>query len=1000
MHEDNRCPVCGGERPAGAAEGLCPRCLLVQGLELGPVSTTSQELLGKLRPNKVPWEGRESASAVDIEPEKRQSVLCTLAGSIGSVPRVLLAETEPSRPTPLVDPSSRELPAREVGRDRYQFLGEIARGGMGAVLKGRDTDLGRDLAVKVLLERHRDNPGLIRRFIEEAQIGGQLQHPGIVPVYELGCFDDRRPFFTMKLVKGHTLAALLEARPDPAADRPRFLAIFEAVCQTMAYAHARGVIHRDLKPGNVMVGSFGEVQVMDWGLAKVLRSETVIDRNTPEIERETILQTARSGSETHASHAGSVLGTPEYMPPEQARGELDAVDERADVFALGAILCEILTGQPPYSGRTPVEIHRKGTRGDLAEALERLARSGGDAELVELARRSMARQPKDRPRDAGELARAITAYLAGVQDRLRAAELARAEAQARTIEERKRRTTQLRMAAAILLILGAGIGGVAYQWTRAEASRKKAQARFDLAREAIERFYTGASEDVLLKEPQLKSLREKLLGSSLEFYKKLQASLEAEKGEAPGAELAAAYERVGDITGEIGTYPAAIEALSHARAIRLGLADQQPSNAAVQAALAGVLEKEARFLAEGGRAPQGLDAMEQARAIHQRLADDDPDDTASSTALARIDSSLGLLNGHRLNRMPEGVEAIKRGIARYEGLLASHPNDARIARELGDALFSLAKLEHVQRQVSQASESYDKAAAMYERLAAIDPGDLKAREILSQTLASRGATATELGQLDQAGRDLRRAMATCEDLARDHPNVTRFQAHLAYAHHSIAWWLDRTGRKPEAVEEFRRSLQIYDRLAADHPTVTTYVSWQGNLLSILSDKLRELGQLDEALAVRERARNVLDRVADENPNVHQFQSWRASSQIYTASLLLQMGRRGEALEAYKLALERYERLSLKTPRDRYDIACAHARLAFLIGAEPGPSQSPPAEAPRHVDLAMAALRQAIEGGYRDVQTILSDNDLDSLRSRPDFQQLIADLTFPDNPFAK
>ena len=142
---------------------------------------------------------------------------------------------------------------------------------------GRDGDLGRDLAVKVLLEAHKDKPELIRRFVEEAQIGGQLQHPGVVPIYELGTFADRRPFFTMKLVKGQTLAYLLQGRTDPADDLPRFLSIFEQVCQTMAYAHTRGVIHRDLKPSNVMVGGFGEVQVMDWGLAKVLPRGGVAD---------------------------------------------------------------------------------------------------------------------------------------------------------------------------------------------------------------------------------------------------------------------------------------------------------------------------------------------------------------------------------------------------------------------------------------------------------------------------------------------------------------------------------------------------------------------------------------------------------------------------------------------------------------------------------------------------------------------------------------------------
>jgi serine/threonine protein kinase len=195
---------------------------------------------------------------------------------------------------------------------------------MGAVLKGRDPDLGRDLAVKVLLESHRDKPDLIRRFVEEAQIGGQLQHPGIVPIYELGAFADLRPYFAMKLVKRRTLSSLLDERSDRVHGLPRFLSMFEAVCQTIAYAHARGVIHRDLKPSNIMVGSFGEVQVRDWGLAKVLPQGGAADDVSAgkTRKRQTFIATARSSSESDSglSRAGSVLGTPSYMAPEQARG--------------------------------------------------------------------------------------------------------------------------------------------------------------------------------------------------------------------------------------------------------------------------------------------------------------------------------------------------------------------------------------------------------------------------------------------------------------------------------------------------------------------------------------------------------------------------------------------------------------------------------------------------------------------------------------------------------
>jgi serine/threonine protein kinase len=188
------------------------------------------------------------------------------------------------------------MPKRDSD-SRYQLQGEIARGGMGAILKGRDTDLGRDLAIKVLLDEHKTKPDVIQRFVEEAQIGGQLQHPGIAPVYELGTFADKRPFFSMKLVKGQTLSKLLAERKDPAEDRGRFMSIFEQVCQMMSYAHSRGVIHRDLKPANIMVGAFGEVQVMDWGLAKVLPAGGVADEKKSHQKQtgQSIIQTLRSG---------------------------------------------------------------------------------------------------------------------------------------------------------------------------------------------------------------------------------------------------------------------------------------------------------------------------------------------------------------------------------------------------------------------------------------------------------------------------------------------------------------------------------------------------------------------------------------------------------------------------------------------------------------------------------------------------------------------------------
>jgi serine/threonine-protein kinase len=439
-------------------------------------------------------EGTAAEVTVSLEPGSA-STLAELAKSLGGLPRILLRATaaEGEDPGPGARAASPESAAPGVRSGRYQLFGEIARGGMGAVLRARDPDLGRELAVKVLLDRHRDNPDLLRRFIEEAQVGGQLQHPGIVPVYDVGSLADQRPFFAMKLVRGRTLAELLSERAVPSSDLPRFLGIFEQVCQTMAYAHARGVIHRDLKPSNVMVGSFGEVQVMDWGLAKVLaRDGAPVGPGSVADEAGEVVTPARSDSDAEHSRAGTVMGTPSYIAPEQARGEVDSVDERADVFALGSILCEILTGLPAFTGPDSLTILHRAAGGETADAFARLAGCGADSELVGLAADCIAAEASIRPRDASAMARRMTAYLASVQDKLRAAELARAaeaaraeEARRTALAERRSRHFQAGLAASILALTIAGGLGFTYwlhqrQAHAARIDRLLAEARLFL----------------------------------------------------------------------------------------------------------------------------------------------------------------------------------------------------------------------------------------------------------------------------------------------------------------------------------------------------------------------------------------------------------------------------------------------------------------------------------------------------------------------------------------
>jgi eukaryotic-like serine/threonine-protein kinase len=279
----------------------------------------------------------------------------------------------------------------ELDTAQFRIIRLLKQGGMGFVYLAHDEKLKRDVAIKVLRRDRVHLPQAVPNFVREAYVMAELTHPGVAPVYAIGTCRDGRPYHAMKLVDGVTFAEVLK---DPRRSTAERLKIFSDVCQTMAFAHARKIIHLDLKPSNIMVGPFGEVIVMDWGLAQRCSSL--------QVQGNQCLATGEK-SQQHI-----INGTPSYMSPEQARGS--PLDERADVFSLGGMLCEILCGRAPYEGQTLRQVYRYAASGRTEETLERLKKCGIDDALVRLAINCLSSEPANRPGDAIVLSRIIRAH--------------------------------------------------------------------------------------------------------------------------------------------------------------------------------------------------------------------------------------------------------------------------------------------------------------------------------------------------------------------------------------------------------------------------------------------------------------------------------------------------------------------------------------------------------------------------------------------------------------
>jgi tetratricopeptide (TPR) repeat protein/tRNA A-37 threonylcarbamoyl transferase component Bud32 len=796
------------------------------------------------------------------------SVVQALSAGLPAMPRVLLREPESFGGSPVVRPASEEMPDKPDPGARLQLHGEIARGGMGAVFKGHDSDLGRDVAVKVLLETHQGRTAMLQRFLEEAQISGQLQHPGIAPVYELGQFADKRPYFTMKLVKGKTLAMLLAARKSPEEERTRFLDIFAKICQTLAYAHARGVIHRDLKPSNVMVGAFGEVQVMDWGLAKVLKEGGIADEHKAREGADvSVIRTQRGGGSStqetgSRTQAGTILGTPAYMAPEQARGDVDLVDERADVFGLGAILCEMLTGQPPYVGMRE-EIADKSRKAELADAFARLEDCAADRELIALTRQCLAAQLWQRPRHAGEVAERVTAYQQSVAERLRQAELAeteararageeaktRAEAEARLGAERRARRLTLSLAAAVVALL---LGGGAFAFWRNDRNTRNAEAVAALLGQAEEALQADdtAKAQVALEAATKRSAEggaekhaERLgrLGADLALLRDLDAvdvfRWTLSGNDFPDPKKLA--KRTREAVARFGADP---------ETVSVDEAAARVSASVVRPRIVLALD---RLLREGKSAGvrtllRQLDAEPYRDAVRDGVL---ADDRAKIEKLARRKTALEQPPGFAAFMGESGAIAPERRRQLLQAALRRRPGDLRLLMTLG---YSYLYTRPGSPYLHARKETADERLRWYQAAAAAAPANAAAH-------GSLGVALFDKGQVDEAIACYRKAIELYPTLARVHNNLglallargqvdegvacckkaIALDPKNAVAHNILGSALGKKGRFDEAIACYRKAIALDPKLAQAH----------NNLGLVLAKR----GQVDEAIACYRKA---------------------------------------------------------------------------------------------------------------------------------------------------
>jgi serine/threonine protein kinase len=849
-------------------------------------------------------------------------------------------------------------PGEAESRDRYTLTHLHARGGMGRVWLARDAALGRQIALKELRPDQADNPVVCSRFLYEARITAQLEHPGIVPVYELG--GEQAPYYTMRFVRGRTLSEAIRsdhkrraAGESDSVGLVELLTAYVGVCQAVAYAHARGVIHRDLKGQNVVLGDYGEVMVLDWGLAKRVGpdqaaeavqgsagaasaapvpeaatnvtcatdgftlpdrpdalSGAVLNGDGLPLPAQPIAATVvasdpgsgsgpgsndsarpgsgsgprvvrESGAGPEGTMQGQLLGTPAYMAPEQAKGHHDRVDHRTDIYGLGAILYEILTGQPPFVASQTKEIIRKVCQEAPTPPRQIVATIAPGLEAICL--KALAKEPSDRYATAGELAQEVRRWLADEPVR------AYPEPWARRAGRWARRHRSAVAAAASLLIVATIALGVGTLLIARE--RDEAEAQGQQARQAVH-LLTKVAEVGF--DERLDPLQKEFLEDALAYYEKFTSRSSGDP--AVRREHGRAYQQMGDIQRKLGR-----------------LADGEHS-----------YRRSAELLmplAAGGPAGAGRDA---------------------SQVLARTRTLLGDLLVRRGADKGQAEDLYRQALEAQRVLAdgAKAPTAIAEARlRLGQTLKSQADLIRLDGGFARAKPVYDQAIAELERAHAADARRGEIRTELALAVDARGWIHRELGEVPQAEGDYRRALELLEKLVAEFPTVPRHREVLAKVCNSLGILETETGRMADAEAHLRRQVPLTRRLAEDFPDQPEYRRILARALTTLGNVLHQQGQAGDAEPILREAIALNSAISAKAPDDVLVRFHLAMSHHDLGELLMKQGNAVAALASYLKAQAINTALVTEfpdRPRYRSDLASNLDSLALALDASGQP----------------------------------------------------------------